>query len=126
MITRVRAGAPATGWGRVGHAKRKYEILLVGIPMRLAIVAVLVFLLNIPFGYWRSGVRKFSWRWILAIHAPVPAVVALRMASGIGFQPISFPVLIAAFFLGQRFGGTVVRRRSQSDPIVANTQDSLG
>lgn len=75
--------------------------------MNLALVAVAVFVLNLPFGYWRAGVRKFSWQWIAAIHAPVPAVVALRLASGLGFQLVTFPVLIGAFFLGQRFGGSL-------------------
>jgi hypothetical protein len=74
--------------------------------MNLALVAVAVFLLNLPFGYWRAGVRKFSWQWIAAIHAPVPAVVALRVASGLGFQLVTFPVLIGAFFLGQKCGGS--------------------
>ena len=73
--------------------------------MSLWAVAVLVFLLNIPFGYWRARVRKFSRQWILAIHLPVPVVVALRILSGLGWQLISFPVLIGAFFLGQFCGG---------------------
>jgi F0F1-type ATP synthase membrane subunit a len=73
--------------------------------MRLLGVAVLVFLLNIPFGYWRAGVGKFSWQWILSIHLPVPIVILLRIFSGLGWQLISFPVLIGAFFLGQFCGG---------------------
>jgi hypothetical protein len=84
--------------------------------MKLSIVAVFVFLLNIPFGYWRAGCRKFSWQWLLAVHAPVPAVIALRLGSGIGFQLISYPALVGAFFLGQRFGGRFLRRRSETEP----------
>jgi hypothetical protein len=72
--------------------------------MKLAAVAFAVFLLNLPFGYWRAGQRRFSWKWLLALHAPVPGVVALRVASGLGFQLITFPVLIGAFFLGQKCG----------------------
>lgn len=77
--------------------------------MNLLTIAVLVFLLNIPFGYWRSRVRKFSWQWILSIHLPVPIVIALRIYSGLGWQPISFPVLIGTFFLGQFCGGQLGR-----------------
>jgi hypothetical protein len=73
--------------------------------MKLWGIAVLVFLLNIPFGYWRASVRKFSWQWALAIHLPVPVVIALRIFSGLGWQLLSFPVLIGAFFLGQFCGG---------------------
>lgn len=72
--------------------------------MSLWTVALLVFVLNLPFGYWRASVKKFSWQWILAIHLPVPAVIALRVYSGLGWQPISFPVLVGAFFLGQWCG----------------------
>ena len=77
--------------------------------MRLALVALAVFLLNLPFGYWRAGTRKFSWQWALAIHLPVPLVIAMRIYSGLGWQWHSFPVLIGAFFLGQ-FAGAKLRR----------------
>ena len=77
--------------------------------MRLALVAFAVFVLNVPFGYWRAGTRKFSWQWILAIHLPVPLVIALRVFSGLGFQLWSFPLMVAAFFLGQ-FCGARLRR----------------
>jgi hypothetical protein len=73
--------------------------------MKLWGIAVLVFLLNIPFGYWRASVRKFSWQWALAIHLLVPIVIALRIFSGLGWQLLSFPVLVGAFFLGQFCGG---------------------
>jgi hypothetical protein len=77
--------------------------------MKLLVIAILVFLLNIPFGYWRARVRKFSLQWVLAIHLPVPLVIALRIFSGLGWQLISFPVLIGAFFLGQFCGGRLAR-----------------
>ena len=73
--------------------------------MGLWTVALLVFLINLPFGYWRASVRKLSRRWFLAVHIPVPLVIALRIYSGLGFRLISFPVIIGAFFLGQFVGG---------------------
>ena len=75
--------------------------------MSLWTVALLVFLLNLPFGYWRASTKKFSRQWMLAIHLPVPLVIALRVWSGLGWKLISFPVLIGAFFLGQYVGGRV-------------------
>jgi hypothetical protein len=75
--------------------------------MGLWTVALLVFLVNLPFGYWRASVRKLSRQWFLAVHIPVPLVIALRIYSGLGFKLISFPVIIAAFFLGQFVGGRV-------------------
>ena len=73
--------------------------------MSLWTVALLVFLINLPFGYWRASVRKLSTQWFLAVHLPVPLVVALRIFSGLGWKLISFPVLVGAFFLGQFVGG---------------------
>jgi hypothetical protein len=73
--------------------------------MGLWTVAILVFLLNLPFGYWRASVRKLSRQWFLAVYIPVALVIALRIYSGLGFKLISFPVIIGAFFLGQFVGG---------------------
>lgn len=72
--------------------------------MRLFEVAVVVFLFNVPFGYWRANVKKFSVQWVLAIHLPVPFVVALRFLSGIGFAFITYPILVGSFFFGQFAG----------------------
>jgi hypothetical protein len=68
-------------------------------------VAALVALVNIPFGFWRAGVRKFSPAWFVAVHAPVPVAIGLRFASGLGFQWSTLPLFVAAFFGGQWIGG---------------------
>jgi len=73
--------------------------------MGLWTVALLVLLINLPFGYWRASARKLSRQWFLAVHIPVPLVIALRIYSGLGFKLISFPVIVGAFFLGQFVGG---------------------
>ncbi len=44
------------------------------------------FVINVPFGFWRAGVRKFSPQWFLAVHAAVPMVIALRFALGLPFR----------------------------------------
>lgn len=75
--------------------------------MSLLSVAIIVFMINLPFGYWRDLVDKFSLQWILAVHLPVPFVILLRIFSGLGWQFITFPVLIGAFFLGQLCGGNL-------------------
>jgi hypothetical protein len=76
---------------------------------KLVALGAAVFLLNLPFGMWRSRSRKFSVPWFVAIHAPVPAVVALRFLTGVGYQPVTFPVLIGAYFAGQFVGGRLSR-----------------
>ena len=76
---------------------------------RLLLAAAVVVALNLPFGFWRAGAGKFSARWILLVHAPVPLVVAVRLVSGLGWHLITFPVLVAAFFTGQFVGGRLRR-----------------
>ncbi len=75
--------------------------------MKLFETAVIVFFLNIPFGYWRDNVKKFSIDWALAIHIPVPVVVGLRFLFGLGFAFITYPILVGAFFTGQLAGSSL-------------------
>ncbi|MCX8104275.1 MAG: hypothetical protein N3D80_00200 [Ignavibacterium album] len=72
--------------------------------MNLIIVSLLTFLINIPFGYWRANVQKRSFQWILAIHIPVPFVVFMRFYYELGFELYTYPIVVAAFFLGQFAG----------------------
>jgi hypothetical protein len=74
--------------------------------------ALAILLLNVPFGYWRAGLRKFSPLWFVAIHAPIPAAIALRFAAGIPFTLTTLPVFVAAFFAGQWLGARLRKRRS--------------
>ena len=80
--------------------------------MNLALVTIAVFLLNLPFGYWRGKVKKFSLQWFLAVHLPVPFVIALRFLGGLGFQWFTYPFLVGAFFLGQYVGARYVKSKS--------------
>ncbi len=64
-----------------------------------------VLFLNLPFGFWRAGVQKFTLPWFLAVHAPVPLVIAIRILMGLGWQLATFPILVCAFFAGQFLGG---------------------
>jgi hypothetical protein len=70
----------------------------------LLAVACATLVLNLPFGFWRAGVRKFSLAWFLAVHLPVPLIVGMRLLAGIGWHLITFPVLVGAFFGGQLLG----------------------
>ena len=71
----------------------------------LGSVACATLVLNLPFGFWRAGVRKFSLAWFVAVHAPVPLIVAMRISAGLGWRLGTFPVLVGAFFGGQLLGG---------------------
>lgn len=72
--------------------------------LRILFVSISVFILNIPFGYWRANVKKFGLQWVLAVHIPVPFIIALRIFEHIGFAWYTYVFLVAAFFLGQKFG----------------------
>lgn len=86
--------------------------------MSVWLVALLVLLVNLPFGYWRASVPTRSRNWFLAIHLPVPIVVALRIVSDIGFAFWTYPVLIAAFALGQWIGGRIQTARGGREVMV--------
>jgi hypothetical protein len=83
--------------------------------MSLFEVALITFIFNIPFGYWRGNVKKFSIQWVLAIHLPVPVVIAFRLLAGIGFAFITYPLLVVAFFGGQ-FTGSKIYNMLKKNP----------
>jgi hypothetical protein len=76
----------------------------------IALVALGILLVNLPFGWWRSGLRKFSPAWFVAVHAPVPIAVGLRYWTGLGFRWTTLPLFVAAYFGGQYLGGRIGRR----------------
>lgn len=79
--------------------------------LKLVLLTVVVFLLNLPFGYWRAGVKKFSFKWFLYIHLPVPAVILLRICSDVGFAFYTYPLFAGAFFGGQIVGRKLLYER---------------
>lgn len=89
--------------------------------MNIWTVALIVFALTLPFGYWKATVKRFSPRWFLSIHLPIPLVIALRIVSGLGWQFITYPVLVAAFFVGHFVGGRLYHwwRKHAQAPVTA-------
>jgi hypothetical protein len=79
--------------------------------MNIIIAALIIIFINIPFGYWRANVKRFSSQWIAAIHIPVLIVVLLRIYTNLGFNLYTYPILIAAYFLGQFIGSKIHIRR---------------
>lgn len=89
--------------------KNVYLVEKLVILMELVIAGFLVLLINVPFGYWRYGTRRFSLEWFAAIHIPVPFVIGIRLLFDFGWELYTFPILISAFFLGQFIGGQIRR-----------------
>lgn len=79
--------------------------------MNLILVTIFVFVLNLPFGYWRANVPKYKLQWALAIHIPVPFIIIARVYSNIGFELYTYPILVGAFFLGQVAGKYLYSKR---------------
>jgi len=84
----------------------------------LALLIVGIFIINLPFGYWREGVRKFSPAWFVAVHAAVPIVVVMRMSLGIKWSLAILPLMVAAYFGGQAAGARL--RRARSGPAAVD------
>lgn len=80
--------------------------------MKVSLIALLIMLLNTPFGFWRAKVPKFSIFWFLAVHIPVPIVILIRIYSDIGFELYTYPILVGAFFIGQFLGGKIAMNSS--------------
>ncbi|MBA3070631.1 MAG: hypothetical protein FP829_00400, partial [Nitrospirae bacterium] len=43
----------------------------------------LTFMLNMPFGYLRGKTKRFSLKWFLYVHLPIPFVLLARILSNI-------------------------------------------
>jgi hypothetical protein len=73
--------------------------------LQIFLIMIFAFTLNLPFGYLRSRARKYSLKWFLYIHIPVPIVIAARILSGAGYKFI--PLIIIAAVAGQFCGGRI-------------------
>ena len=71
---------------------------------KLLILALLVFIINLPFGFLRGNEKKYSFKWFLYIHFPIPLIILLRIYSDIGFALYTYPVFVTAFVMGQMVG----------------------
>ena len=93
-------------------------------PIKLTAVALATFLINVPFGYWRETVPKFSPYWFIAVHAAVPLVVLMRHQTHLGFAWYTYPPMILCYFAGQFVGSRFRRRRARLAAEAA--QDPAG
>ncbi|BAD85522.1 hypothetical membrane protein, conserved [Thermococcus kodakarensis KOD1] len=76
---------------------------------------IITFLVNIPFGFWRTHAKRSGSRleWALAVHLPVPLVIVLRRLAGLSWNASGIPfilIFVLAYFLGQRTGGKLYNR----------------
>lgn len=74
---------------------------------------LIVFLINLPFGYLRSKYARFSKQWMMAVHIPVPFIFLLRILSGFGWKII--PLLMLSDIAGQFAGGKLRKFRFERE-----------
>ncbi|HDM75652.1 MAG TPA: hypothetical protein ENG51_04185 [Deltaproteobacteria bacterium] len=86
------------------HSPLAYKILT---------LVAFVFVINLPFGYWREKCRKFSVSWFLAIHIPVPFIYLARNTLAVPFYWI--PILIPPFWGGQKIGAMFRSGRNRKE-----------
>ncbi len=77
--------------------------------MDLLLVALLVLLINIIFGYWRSNTRRFSIRWLMVIHIPIALAIGIRLLL-LEWNWAMIPIFAVVFSVGQYAGG-IIRSR---------------
>lgn len=68
------------------------------------VIAILSYLINLPFGYWRCKEKRFSLNWFLAIHIPVTITVFARYAANKDFHWAYMALFIAVYAAGQQTG----------------------
>ena len=90
--------------------------------MKLIILLSFMFIINIPFGYWRKTLRKFSLNWFLSIHIPVIIEIILRSLAKLDWQLNTFLLLVTTFIAGQLLGGKLFswRKKHNKTPLTSN------
>ena len=71
--------------------------------LTLFILTLIALILNLPFGYLRSTEKKFSLKWFLYIHIPIPVIILIRTWLEFNYKVI--PLLIIGSMAGQLLGG---------------------
>lgn len=69
----------------------------------ILLLCVFTVLVNLPFGHARAKTKRYSLRWFLYIHIPIPLIFIARTISHIEFKYI--PLLVLAAITGQILGG---------------------
>jgi hypothetical protein len=84
--------------------------------VRIAVVLAIVFVVTLPFGFYRAYTRKLSVRWFLAIHVPVVLVFLARYEAHLSY--VFIPFTIATFAVAQYLGGRAGRWWIRRRPVV--------
>lgn len=75
------------------------------------LLVIAAFILNLPFGYFRAPTKKFSFKWFLYIHLPIPFIYLLRTYADMSYRVI--PLLVIGAIAGQVFGARFYTKRGK-------------
>lgn len=81
--------------------------------LKAAALMLLAAAVNIPLGFQRQSYPKFSFGWYFYIHISIPAIIYLRVKTGLGWSFVPFS--IASAVIGQIIGGRIYRKRHGSE-----------
>lgn len=84
-----------------------------GVIASIAIVTAAALVLNLPFGYLRVRAKKYSVKWFVYIHLPIPFIYVLRTVAGLDYRVI--PVIVIGAVAGQLLGGRLNNTSVSSD-----------
>jgi hypothetical protein len=92
-------------------------------PLFIGLLFVTALGTNVLLGMWRSGLRRFSPTWFLAIHASIPLLIAIRLVL---IRPIwVIPPEIGLAFIGQ-FVGARLPRTPRLHQMTLKTRGEVG
>lgn len=77
---------------------------MLSLEWRIFYTCIATIIINLPFGYLRGGLPKFSVCWFVAIHAPVPLVILIRDFHKLELTWNLAPFLLGSYFIGQFLG----------------------
>lgn len=87
---------------------------MIGRVMKIALILFSAFLVNLPFGWLRRNEKKFTFKWWLYIHLPIPLIIALRI--WLHINPWWIPGIIAVAILGQVVGSRWLKLNFNPQP----------
>jgi len=77
--------------------------------MKLTIIFLAFFILNIPFGYLKAGVKKLGIKWFLYLHIPIAIEFLVRRYFNMSYYYI--PIFMILLLLGQKFGAYLYKKK---------------
>lgn len=73
--------------------------------LKIILICIVCFVINLPFGMFRSRVQSYSILWFLSIHAPIPIAVIVRKSANLSWYYIFIFIVfsIAGQIIGKKF-----------------------